>query len=273
MPRSPLKPRTEPPFRIKDLVDLTGVSKEAIRFYLTEGLLPPPEKSARNMAWYGQRHVELLQQIKTLQQDHFLSLKAIKIVLSGKPDGEFTDAQLESLQRIRHKLFVGQGSAVLAQDPARLADELGLSRLERRELLKLGVGAGGIATVTDLEIAKLWVSIRNVGLDLNKGFTPADIAFVLDAVRLVLDHELEIFQQRLKHLGADQLELVIQQAVPALSKVFVLMHERAVNQFISDYIERYRQPAPAAGRAPTEPTRTRQAAAAAKARRTRPARA
>lgn len=261
MPRSPLKPRTEPPFRIKDLVDLTGVSKEAIRFYLAEGLLPPPEKSARNMAWYGRRHVELLQQIKTLQQEHFLSLKAIKIVLSGKPDSEFTDAQLESLQRIRHKLFVGQGSAVLAQDPAKIADELGLSRSERKELLKLGVGAGGIATVTDLEIAKLWVSIRNAGLDLDKGFTPADIAFVLDAVRLVLDNELEIFQRRLKHLSADQLEQVIQQVVPALSKVFVLMHERAVNQFISDYIERNREQEPTAARPKTAPKRRSPAAA------------
>lgn len=261
MPRSPLKPRTEPPFRIKDLVELTGVSKEAIRFYLAEGLLPPPEKSARNMAWYGKRHVELLQQIKTLQQEHFLSLKAIKIVLSGRPDSEFTGAQLESLQRIRHKLLINQSGAVLAQDPAKLADELGLSRQERKELLKLGIGAGGIATVTDLEIAKLWVTVRNAGLDLEKGFTPADIAFVLDAVRLVLDHELEIFQKRLKHLSADQLEQVIQQVVPALSKVFVLMHERAVNQFISDYIEGNRQPAPASATTARSRGRGRGAAA------------
>lgn len=237
MPRSPLKPRTEPPFRIKDLVDLTGVSKEAIRFYLTEGLLPPPEKSARNMAWYGKRHVELLQQIKKLQQEHFLSLKAIKIVLSGRGDGEFTDAQLESLQRIRHKLVGEKGGTVLAQDPARIADELGLSKDERRGLLKLGVAAEGVATVTDLEIAKLWVTIRNSGLELKRGFTPRDIGFVLDAVRLMLDHELGIFKDRLKNLDADELERVIQQAVPALSKMFVLMHERAINQFISDYIE------------------------------------
>lgn len=241
MPRSPLKPRTEPPFRIKDLVDLTGISKEAIRFYLAEGLLPPPEKSARNMAWYGKRHVELLQQIKLLQQEHFLSLKAIRIVLSGRGDGEFTDAQLESLQRIRQKMALEKGGSVLAQDPARIADELGLGRDERRELLKLGVAAEGVATVTDLEIAKLWVTIRNSGLELKRGFTPRDIGFVLDAVRLMLDHELGIFQDRLKHLDADQLERVIQQAVPALSKMFVLMHERAINQFIRDYIERHKE--------------------------------
>ncbi|MFA5938110.1 MAG: MerR family transcriptional regulator [Sinimarinibacterium sp.] len=254
MPRSPLKPRTEPPFRIKDLVELTGISKEAIRFYLAEGLLPPPEKSARNMAWYGKRHVELLQQIKLLQQEHFLSLKAIKIVLSGRGDGEFTEAQLESLQRIRQKMALEKGGTVLAQDPARIADELGLSRDERRELLKLGVAAQGVATVTDVEIAKLWVTIRNSGLELKRGFTPRDIGFVLDAVRLMLDHELEIFQDRLKHLDADQLERVIQQAVPSLSKMFVLMHERAINQFISDYIERNKAAAaPATGKSARKP--------------------
>lgn len=250
MLRSPLKPRMKPPFRIKDLVHLTGVSKEAIRFYSTEGLLPPPQKSARNMAWYDHRHVEVLQQIRRLQQEHFLSLKAIKTVLDGHGGGEFTEAQLESLRRIRQKLEAEQvGRTSSGQDAERMAGELGLSSAELRELRDLGVGMDGVVTGTDLEIARQWVTVRNATREgAKRVLMPRDGGFILDAVRLVLDHELELFTHRLRRLDADRLEQVIQQAVPALNRIFVLMHERAVNQFISDYLERNKKLPPSAAR-------------------------
>ncbi len=238
MPRKPLKPRTEPPYRIKDLVEQTGVSREAIRFYINEGLLPPPEKSARNMAWYGQVHLDQLQQIKRLQRDHFLSLKAIRMVLGGAGDPEFTPTQLASLQRIRQRLSATQGRLSMSEPPEKLALDFGLSRLERKELRDLGVAASGVATISDVEIVKLWISLRDAGLTLDRGFSPKDIGHVLEAARHVLDNELEIFRDRMRGLDIQELIAIIDTAIPAISKLFVTMHERAVYQFIDDLLER-----------------------------------
>jgi DNA-binding transcriptional MerR regulator len=40
-------------------------------FYIAEGLIPPPKKKRRNMAWYGIEHLERLNAIKTLQEERF----------------------------------------------------------------------------------------------------------------------------------------------------------------------------------------------------------
>ena len=41
--------------KMKDLERTTGVGREAIRFYIREGLLPEPERPSRNVAWSTSR--------------------------------------------------------------------------------------------------------------------------------------------------------------------------------------------------------------------------
>ena len=70
------------PLKMKDLEAETGVSREAIHFYLREGLLPEPNRPKRNVAHYSNEHVVRIRAIKQLQQDRALSLGAIKQILS-----------------------------------------------------------------------------------------------------------------------------------------------------------------------------------------------
>ena len=42
---------------MRDLEKASGVSREAIRFYIGEGLLPEPERSHRNSATYTGEHL------------------------------------------------------------------------------------------------------------------------------------------------------------------------------------------------------------------------
>jgi AcrR family transcriptional regulator/predicted DNA-binding transcriptional regulator AlpA len=55
----------------------TGMSRSAIHFYLREGLLPPPTKTATNRNVYTDAHVELVREIRRLQ-DEGLRLSAVK---------------------------------------------------------------------------------------------------------------------------------------------------------------------------------------------------
>jgi len=239
MPRSPLKLRTEPPFRIKDLSALTGFSREAIRFYISEGLLPPPVKSAHNMGWYSERHVELLQQVKKLQYERFLPLKAIKTILKGAENQEFSQTQTQALNEIRRKLATEQRDLRVSDDPAKLAQDMGLTRWEQKELRGLGLAASGTATISDVEITKQWIVIRDAGLSLERGFSPRDLALAQDAVELVLAGELELFRERMKNLDVDQVVKIIDVAIPAFNRIFSLLHERRVAEFIRDYFERH----------------------------------
>jgi DNA-binding transcriptional MerR regulator len=53
--------------KISELAAAAGVPVATVRHYLREGLLPEPEKTSRNMAYYPPQLVERIQLIKQLQ--------------------------------------------------------------------------------------------------------------------------------------------------------------------------------------------------------------
>jgi DNA-binding transcriptional MerR regulator len=53
--------------RIKELAEVTGVSKTSIHYYTREKMLHPGNKGTRNSALYDESHIERLAQIKALR--------------------------------------------------------------------------------------------------------------------------------------------------------------------------------------------------------------
>jgi DNA-binding transcriptional MerR regulator len=72
-----------PEFTIDELAARTGMTVRTVRFYATEGLLPPPERRGR-IAYYDARHRLRLDLIRTLQE-HGYTLAAIERVLQRIP--------------------------------------------------------------------------------------------------------------------------------------------------------------------------------------------
>ncbi|MFH1150180.1 MAG: MerR family transcriptional regulator [Actinomycetota bacterium] len=71
--------------RIGELSRLTGVSTSAINYYVREGLLPPPLKTAPNMAYYDPGYVDMVNSIKVFKREKGLSLTEIKeLLLKGE---------------------------------------------------------------------------------------------------------------------------------------------------------------------------------------------
>ena len=64
----------EEPRRISAVVRHTGISKELVHHYIRQGLLPKSESRAR----YSEQQVRLLQQVRTLREDHNLPLELIR---------------------------------------------------------------------------------------------------------------------------------------------------------------------------------------------------
>ncbi len=217
--------------RMKDVVEQTGTSREAIRFYINEGLLPEPRKTSRNMAWYSPEHVERIRYIKALQEEHFLPLKAIRAVLNG--DGaEFTSHQQHQFEVLRTRL-----RAEHRDDRALPVDDViakfQLTAEDREAASALGfldahdqIGPDGV------ELLRLWSGLREQGLTLARGFSAADVQIVQDAVDVLFAHELKLFTERLGDMSDEEIEHIQDRIIPGVNRAFALLHERKLRQFL-----------------------------------------
>ena len=96
----PPRPRREAPtaavdeFTVEALSERTGVSVRNVRAYQTAGLMPPPRLQGRS-ALYNAEHLGKLELIRDLRKQGF-KLEAIKDMLTGTPDGAWTEYSLVS---------------------------------------------------------------------------------------------------------------------------------------------------------------------------------
>lgn len=94
-------------FTMAGLIQRTGIPRTSIHFYVREGLLPQPHKTAVNRALYTQDHVILLRRIKELK-DAGRSLAEIREELRhevARIDSDDTDPVSQENERIRKTIL------------------------------------------------------------------------------------------------------------------------------------------------------------------------
>lgn len=104
--------------RMGQLAKAAGVTVQTIHFYLREGLLPPPVKTAPNMAYYGPEYLEDIRLIKELQNERYLPLGVIHQLLDAKREGH----DLGGLREMRATLDWAFGDGERAADGNGAAD-------------------------------------------------------------------------------------------------------------------------------------------------------
>ncbi len=97
-------------FRIDDLAQHSGVSSRTIRFYNTQGLLPPPIMRGR-VAYYNQEHLLVLSIIRELKEQQNLPLEVIKQLLEIRTQQGDVQMNLALKQRM-FRSVTGSGSQV-----------------------------------------------------------------------------------------------------------------------------------------------------------------
>ncbi len=73
-------------YTIGELAEMSGVTPRTVRYYVSQGILPPGTKSG-HQSLYADEHVELIHEIKRLQ-DQYLPLKVIRRMLAGDEDDQ-----------------------------------------------------------------------------------------------------------------------------------------------------------------------------------------
>jgi DNA-binding transcriptional MerR regulator len=92
-------------YKISDVARQTGVSTGTIKFYMREGLLPPPTvKTGRNMAYYDRSFVDRIRAIKELQRKRFLPLDVIKAILD-RDEEVVSRREVDTLLRLEGRLY------------------------------------------------------------------------------------------------------------------------------------------------------------------------
>jgi DNA-binding transcriptional MerR regulator len=230
-----------------ELVSRSGASRETVRYYIREGLLPPPHRTARNMAWYTDRHLELIKLIRVLQEEQFLPLKAIKSLLNNDQEYQFTPRQREIFASVLAEMD-SQSRRGLPRPPGRrLASALGLSDEDYDEIAAMGLVRSGDDPLSrdEEELLRQFAVLRQSGVTRERGFAPQHLEIVQAAADILFDQELRMFQTLLDNLRDDEIPGIMERVIPAINRIFGLLHERKLRAFVARYAAQERSDASA----------------------------
>lgn len=234
------KDRGDHPLRMKDLCAATGLERQAIHFYIQQGLLPPGKKTGRNMAWYSEAHLQRLQLIKKLQHERFLPLKAIKAILDGREES-FAPEQHQFLARVRDRLAPDLGQAAPRNefvDADEICQRAGVEREDLEEAVEQGLLGAERTEDGGLRVAKddVWMietfgEMRRLGFSRELGFTVADVSFYEEAMNRLFREEMRLLSRRLAHLPPEQAAPMIERALPVIHTFLTRYHAQRVREF------------------------------------------
>jgi DNA-binding transcriptional MerR regulator len=221
--------------RMRELEERTGVSRETVRFYLREGLLPEPERRGRTSARYDEGHVARLKAIKRLQDERHLPLAVIKALLSSG-DAEtsvaataFPDLEADLSARLAQRTKAReQLTSLQARLDVPMAD---LQRLVATGVFRTETDADNVQWVsgTDIAIAERCAALSVAGFTEERGFAPEAFKFYLEFIDWLVGEELRLFLTnmagRLNNAEASQ---AAERGIDIMNDILGLMRTRAV---------------------------------------------
>jgi DNA-binding transcriptional MerR regulator len=169
---------------MRELVAVSGISKSTILHYLKEGLLPPPLKTSRNMAYYDPGCAERLTFIKLMQSKHNLPLAAIKEMLRDLNQGR----ELAPLLELNVAIFGRPGDQ-------KLLDKRSFGRatsLKPQEIQRL-IAAGLLQPLKPGRFDQEDVAMgRILRRSLDLGLSPEDCSYYPRLAAEIVDHEMAV---------------------------------------------------------------------------------
>lgn len=220
-------------FRIKELIEKTGISRETIHFYLIEGLLPEPDIKTKNMSWYSQKHIERLNLIKELQEKQFLPLKAIKAILNNAEDYNFTNNQKKLIQTIKNDFINNQEKKSSIKQVLKNKD---ITLEEINQMKSIGyITNEKFFTKEDIKLIDSWISLKKMGINSNSGFSVKNLDIFIDIAEIIFNQEFSIFAQNLYKLDNNQIKDIVKNSIPVINEIISTLHHKKVFKFIDEF--------------------------------------
>jgi DNA-binding transcriptional MerR regulator len=213
--------------KISELAAAAEVPVATVRHYLREGLLPEPEKTSRNMAYYPPELVDRIRLIKQLQEERFLPLKVIRELLdSGNGDPERLRALIDLEDRILESALAGERKRVSAREVRRRYD-MPKEVLERLAELEVLTPDGRGYSPSDARIVEAISRFRAGGYDERIGFTVYDTLRYKRALEGLVKEEVDVLMERLAgEMDPDRAVELIEAGVEPLQDLIAALHTK-----------------------------------------------
>lgn len=233
------------PYRMKDLCERTGLLRQVIHFYIQQGLVPEGYKTGRNMAYYGDEHVERILLVRRLQHERFLPLRAIKALLNEQ-DEAFSPAQRQFVNEVKLRLSQSLGARAARPSTVRvdeLVEKLGIEWKDVDELIDLGlVGsteeplvdgrAVRVIARDDVWILETFAQFRALGFTEEVGFGARDVAIYAEAMSDLLVKETKLLAERLSKLPPDVAAQMVERAAPIIHSFLARYHDALMKNYL-----------------------------------------
>ena len=153
---------------IDELAHISGMPSRTIRFYNTEGMLPPPTMRGR-VAYYDEEHLLVLRIIKELKEQQNLPLDTIKHMLEIRAEHGEMQMNLALKQRLQRSLTGGQEvrltKAALMQQTG--ASEKWIDELTDQDLLfPIKTENELLYSSDDIVLLQLYERLEDLGLPI-----------------------------------------------------------------------------------------------------------
>lgn len=219
--------------KMKELEQRTGIGREAIRFYIREGLLKEPERPKKNVAIYTEKHVERILLIKKLQDERFLPLNVIKDVLE---QGSAVQGDLASFLGVEFAMSLAPRIRSSTPTVATLGTLLVECELEMADIEQMG-SAGFLEPATlsltlevsseDAALIRLWGDMKKGGFGA-VGITAGDLQPYAEAAATVAAFEVDLFYRHAEgRLDADAAARLAALGVETTRDMFALLRVKA----------------------------------------------
>lgn len=224
--------------KMGELEQRTGVNRETIRVLIRKGLVPAPDKPKATVAHYTEEHVRAIRAIRSLQQEHQVTLDQIGSMLRGGQLNKRVEApafhHLEDLVAARFEEDDRTISiATLSQsNPLAERDARGLAALGAIDLIETDDGIA--VSYTDARLIGIWELMRDAGFEETTNFFPevldhytktADYLAYAEATRFVARTEGIIDEEK----AADMLKT----GLPLMLDFFGLLRMKYILRYLA----------------------------------------
>ncbi len=180
--------------RMRDLERASGIGRETIRFYIREGLLPEPVRTARNAAIYDEEHLARLLAIRRLREDRYLPLGVIRAILEEPPaDGWDSPDILPHVDRLLRERLDSGGRRERLEEVVAEADG---SEERLRRIAATGLvhpAADGTISAREARIVRILNDLWRLGFNEAAGYGEEGLRRYAETMRWLADAQVREF--------------------------------------------------------------------------------
>jgi DNA-binding transcriptional MerR regulator len=231
--------------RIGELADRAGVSVATIKFYIREGLLPPPPvKTGRTMGYYDEAYLERLLLIRKLREEHFLPIRAIRLLLEERGDRPLEPEEQALIARIgpvvAEKLDPSAGAPRAPLDRASVLAKYDIPEDDLDVMVELGLVGGHESghefSAADLELLDALQKAEQVGLTRER-FPVEGLGHYVELIGELARREVRRFSHLAGHVPQAELARMAELATQVTEPIVTLIRRKLILRALREQID------------------------------------